>query len=1059
MRSIPVALLLLLTPTMMLLACGDEGMATPAPTPVRTASAPAPTFPPTAFPTPAPTRVSPTATPQWQTPTRLAPTPTKGFPPTATATPAPVAKLDFEIRTNTLWEDLMPSLYPHERSCIEAVEHVSLLGQRILTDATRTLLHEIEAFACLEPGTARAVYLSYTMAELGHYRHPALAFTEDETDCARRLIAEVDAAGIVAAAKHWDTDLRPYGEFLVGLFRCAPGWVVTAMGDPWLAKSRLELSGSETDCVQAVLTGLTVSAILSSEEGYKSQEFQEFMRSVNDCVPSLFHYRGPDGHAISIEDAMPIEVGHSTVGAIGYESLPDYFAFWAEQGVVYRIHVRAGDLEQVEFSLFSPYPEYQTLHRAHSSESADGQGVSVFWNAPFTGETSISVFGYPTGQYVLTVVEATVDDDHGNTRETATPLTYRHRVTTDLDIGKRDTVRGELEFIGDIDTFRVDTEAGTVYELAVHLGTLRDSRVGVEDNYGWNIAYNDDGDGLGSLVRWRSEETGPYFINVEGYDSGTYELSFFAWRDDHGDSSETATEIRVGEFVKSNIDVEGDVDFFVLNAEKGVSYLIETALGDLDDNRITLLDREGKIESDGRYNDDRPAEIRWKAPASGPYWIAVEGAGTGTYSIEIWSSGNGSCATDRTVLEALYKATDGGNWQRNENWLSESPVEHWEGVSVNGDGCVTALHLSYNSLYGRIPAELGDLEFLNHLDLVANRLHGPMPPELGRLQSLHQLELGQNGLSGPIPVGPGSFQNLKRLNLVANRLRGPIPPELGTLRNLVHLHLGQNALTGPIPRELGDLTNLNYLALDRNELAGEIPAELGNLTGLEQLYLDFNQLTGPIPPQLGNLVNLNYLKSSFNQLSGAIPPELGRLANLKYLDLGPNALTGPIPSELQNLTQLIELDLSGNSLEGEIPGWIGNFAGLENLYLYENRLTGAMPDTLGGLSSLKYLMLGENQLSGTIPGTLGNLTELEWLWLSVNGLSGPIPNQLGNLTELQYLFLDDNQLSGAIPDALGNLNNLDRLALSDNDFTGCLPATLLEVAVNDLSSLDLPLCK
>ena len=37
----------------------------------------------------------------------------------------------------------------------------------------------------------------------------------------------------------------------------------------------------------------------------------------------------------------------------------------------------------------------------------------------------------------------------------------------------------------------------------------------------------------------------------------------------------------------------------------------------------------------------------------------------------------GSVATDREALVALYDATDGANWDSNNNWLRSGPVTGW----------------------------------------------------------------------------------------------------------------------------------------------------------------------------------------------------------------------------------------------------------------------------------------------------------------------------------------------------------------------------------------------
>ena len=92
-------------------------------------------------------------------------------------------------------------------------------------------------------------------------------------------------------------------------------------------------------------------------------------------------------------------------------------------------------------------------------------------------------------------------------------------------------------------------------------------------------------------------------------------------------------------------------------------------------------------------------------------------------------------AGDRQALVAFYNATDGANWENNENWLSDEPLDAWYGVTVSR-GRVTELVLDKNQLTGPIPAELGDLTSLSRLSLRENQLTGPIPAELGDLSSL-----------------------------------------------------------------------------------------------------------------------------------------------------------------------------------------------------------------------------------------------------------------------------------------------------------------------------------
>ena len=64
---------------------------------------------------------------------------------------------------------------------------------------------------------------------------------------------------------------------------------------------------------------------------------------------------------------------------------------------------------------------------------------------------------------------------------------------------------------------------------------------------------------------------------------------------------------------------------------------------------------------------------------------------------------------DRDALIALFEATGGQDWVKNQNWLSGKPLSAWYGVTTDENGRVTRLSLRGNQLSGEIPAELGAL--------------------------------------------------------------------------------------------------------------------------------------------------------------------------------------------------------------------------------------------------------------------------------------------------------------------------------------------------------------
>ena len=232
---------------------------------------------------------------------------------------------------------------------------------------------------------------------------------------------------------------------------------------------------------------------------------------------------------------------------------------------------------------------------------------------------------------------------------------------------------------------------------------------------------------------------------------------------------------------------------------------------------------------------------------------------TETYSVE----------QDRAALLLLFEATQGTDWQRNDNWgRSEVPLDQWHGVTTDSKGRVT------------------------HLELVGLGLRGILPLEpWNSLSELRVLELDQNRLSGPIPWSVSWLRNLQRLSLAGNRFSGTIPPVLGRLEALEVLDLGHNELRGIIPPALGQLQALKVLDLGSNRLSA--------------IVSEYNVERG-------------------SSIPWAIPEELAQLKELQILDLAHNNLYGNIPSELGQLQLLRSVNLEGNSWIGNVPpAWNG----------------------------------------------------------------------------------------------------------------------------------------
>ena len=71
---------------------------------------------------------------------------------------------------------------------------------------------------------------------------------------------------------------------------------------------------------------------------------------------------------------------------------------------------------------------------------------------------------------------------------------------------------------------------------------------------------------------------------------------------------------------------------------------------------------------------------------------------------------------DREALIAFYNETGGPGWTNRSNWVSNTPIGTWYGVSADDDGRVVGLRLRDNNLSGSIPADLrhlGEMKIMN----------------------------------------------------------------------------------------------------------------------------------------------------------------------------------------------------------------------------------------------------------------------------------------------------------------------------------------------------------
>ena len=446
--------------------------------------------------------------------------------------------------------------------------------------------------------------------------------------------------------------------------------------------------------------------------------------------------------------------------------------------------------------------------------------------------------------------------------------------------------------------------------------------------------------------------------------------------------------------------------------------------------------------------------------------------------------------SDRRALVAFHRAAGGVGWVRDGNWLTDAPLDDWEGVTTDAEGRVTHLVLRANGGAGSLPIELGNLSRLVVLDLNRNKLAGPLPRQLGYATRLERIDLGHNQLNGPIPAALGRLRGLRELILEAMLLSGPIPPEIGSLGELRILNLWRNTLTGSPPPQLARLRKLEILYIDDNRLSGVIPSALTDLGGLSRFHWSTNHglcapatrdflawlrrlegFEGPSCDEEDRAV-LGVLYEAMNGRNwrrnhGWLNPDLplfdwegvgtDSVGRVEALDLADNGLAGGLASVLAHLNGLRVLRLGGNaSLAGRVPMQLAALPLREFRYRDTGLCVSGLPSFQAWLASIdvhegtdeECPELTERDILRILYEETGgaNWTR-SYNWLTDRPLRTWHGIEVDDRGRVRGVLLEGNNLRGSIPPELGQLEGLIGLQLDYNWLAGSIPPQLGDLPV------------
>ncbi len=181
-----------------------------------------------------------------------------------------------------------------------------------------------------------------------------------------------------------------------------------------------------------------------------------------------------------------------------------------------------------------------------------------------------------------------------------------------------------------------------------------------------------------------------------------------------------------GEWIEAFVYVDVNARNIPVSGGRGQYTLRRLVQGDR--HAFTVLTSDNVVNTvetiSGAYS--WPQNPRWSFhTVTNPQSDCTASAATPPPTVVLTSppTAGGSEQSDRAALVALYNAMDGPSWRHNTNWLSDVPLDEWDGVVTDDEGRVIKLYLGRNRLASRIPPELGDLSNLENLNLSSNDLN------------------------------------------------------------------------------------------------------------------------------------------------------------------------------------------------------------------------------------------------------------------------------------------------------------------------------------------------
>ncbi len=704
-----------------------------------------------------------------------------------------------------------------------------------------------------------------------------------------------------------------------------------------------------------------------------------------------------DDYGCTFDSATNLEISEQIEVVAEGDGDFDYFKFIPETSGIYAIE-----------SSGSANTSVKIFDSAKSEIAGDySSGIeSNFYYASWlnSGEVYyIETYSYSFGVPYKIFVNP-IDDDYGNDVNSAAEMAL-DKVST-----------GEINYINDHDLFKFTPEESGPYTFesmgSIDVGgeligcTINRSISSTNKNF--SIEYNlNAGQTYYLDVFYDGLPYGTHFIDLPDKDNaivGTYEVKISRLVDDHGNSFDTATNIKVGEEISSLTQFHMDYDYFKFIPEISGMYCIEGI-----DTKFTYAEifnsEHSSIWSNSRTEGNFCCNL-WLDANENYYFITYAKRFNRPYKVKVSllkdDFGHDNDSARKLVLdETVYGEI---NYENDCDYFKFTPdttgiymfksvgytdvVGNLSDIVINDD--ISIEDRNFKIVHTLIGGETYYLQVYDAEEKVEHYY-------FKRNHSEYGIKVTQKVEEHPNPPWfiEENILAFEDKNLEASIREIIGKPEGNIIKNDVsdikYLDLSGKGISDITP--LSNFSNLIVIDLRNNKINDLAP--LNNLTNLNRLYLSNNQISNLAP--LSNLTNLTTLYLNNNKIEDLTP--LSNLTNLKCLILFYNQINNLTP--LSNLTNLTNLNLCHNKISDIAP--IENFIGLTITDLSCNEISDI--SSLSKLTNLTELYLSYCNIPDLTP--LSKLTRLSWLSLSCNEIkASSLLNSLPNLTNL---FLNNNQ--------------------------------------------------